>query len=123
MVGRRAGGRGDPPGRLVAGAGSSAGLDREPGRDALVAARSVRGGLGGRGGLLVHIQFRGSKDLLFTILSFRFAPELMVIISLYVIYQKLGLFDSYIGMIWVMQLVTIPMIVWITSRPRLQQGS
>jgi len=61
--------------------------------------------------------------LLFTILSFRFAPELMMIIPLYVIYQKLGLFDSYIGMIWVMQLVTIPMIVWITSRPRLQQGS
>lgn len=60
-----------------------------------------------------RFHFRGSKDLLFTILSFRFAPELMVIIPLYVIYQKLGLFDTYIGMIWVMQLVTIPMIVWI----------
>src|SRR3989337_237934 len=46
-------------------------------------------------------KFRGSESLLFTLLSFRFAPELTVIIPLYVIYQQLGLFDSYVGMIWV----------------------
>jgi multiple sugar transport system permease protein len=57
--------------------------------------------------------FRGANDLLFTILSFRFAPELMVIVPLYVIYQRLGLFDTYVGMIWVYQLITIPLIVWI----------
>ncbi len=58
-------------------------------------------------------EFRGANDLMFTILSFRFAPELMVIIPLYVIYQRLGLFDTYVGMIWILQLITIPMIVWI----------
>jgi len=58
-------------------------------------------------------RFRGSDDLLFTLLSFRFAPELMVIIPLYAIYQRLGLFDSYLGMIWVYQLITLPLIVWI----------
>ena len=58
-------------------------------------------------------QFRGGESLLFTLLSFRFAPELMVIIPLYVIYQKLGLFDTHLGLIWVYQLITLPLIVWI----------
>jgi multiple sugar transport system permease protein len=58
-------------------------------------------------------KFRGSESLLFTLLSFRFAPELTVIIPLYVLYQRLGLFDTYVGTIWVLQLVTLPLIVWI----------
>jgi multiple sugar transport system permease protein len=58
-------------------------------------------------------KFRGSESLLFTLLSFRFAPELTVIIPLYVIYQQLGLFDSYVGMIWVYQLIALPFVVWI----------
>ena len=58
-------------------------------------------------------KFRGSESLLFTLLSFRFAPELTVIIPLYVIYQQLGLFDSYTGMIWVYQLIALPFVVWI----------
>jgi multiple sugar transport system permease protein len=58
-------------------------------------------------------QFKGADNLLFTLLSFRFAPELMVIIPIYVIYQRLGLFDSHLGLIWVYQLITLPLIVWI----------
>ncbi|MGW0559804.1 carbohydrate ABC transporter permease [Streptomyces sp. NPDC003016] len=58
-------------------------------------------------------RFRGSENLMFTLLSFRFAPELTVIIPLFVLYQQLGLFDTYVGMIWVLQLVTLPLIVWI----------
>jgi multiple sugar transport system permease protein len=58
-------------------------------------------------------RFRGSNDLMFTILSFRFAPELMVIVPLFVIYNQLGLFDTRFGMIWVLQLVTMPLVVWI----------
>jgi multiple sugar transport system permease protein len=58
-------------------------------------------------------QFRGGESLLFTLLSFRFAPELMVIIPLLVIYRRLGLFDTHIGLIWVYQLITLPLIVWI----------
>jgi multiple sugar transport system permease protein len=58
-------------------------------------------------------RFRGSNDLMFTILSFRFAPELMVIVPLFVIYNQLGLFDTRVGMIWVLQLVTMPLVVWI----------
>ncbi|HEU4331729.1 MAG TPA: carbohydrate ABC transporter permease [Lapillicoccus sp.] len=58
-------------------------------------------------------KFRGSEDLMFNMLSFRFAPELMVIIPLFVIYNQVGLFDTKVGMIWVLQLVTMPLVVWI----------
>ena len=50
---------------------------------------------------------------MFNMLSFRFAPELMVIIPLFVIYNQVGLFDTKVGMIWVLQLVTLPLVVWI----------
>src|SRR3954470_19169989 len=58
-------------------------------------------------------QYRGSNDLMFQMLSFRFAPELMVIVPLFVIYNQIGLFDTTVGMIWVLQLVTMPLVVWI----------
>jgi multiple sugar transport system permease protein len=58
-------------------------------------------------------RYRGSEDLMFQMLSFRFAPELMVIVPLFVIYNQIGLFDTKVGMIWVLQLVTMPLVVWI----------
>ena len=58
-------------------------------------------------------RFRGSEGLLFNILSFRFAPELMVIVPLFVIYTQLRLFDTKVGLIWVFQLVTMPLVIWI----------
>ena len=58
-------------------------------------------------------RFKGSADLMFTILSFRFAPELMVILPLFLIYNQLGLFDTKLGLIWVLQLVTMPLVIWI----------
>ncbi|MEV0645468.1 carbohydrate ABC transporter permease [Phytomonospora sp. NPDC050363] len=58
-------------------------------------------------------RFKGSDNLMFTLLSFRFAPELLVIIPLAVIYRQLGLYDTAVGMIWVLQLVTMPLVVWI----------
>lgn len=58
-------------------------------------------------------KFKGSDDLMFNMLSFRFAPELMVIVPLFVIYNATGLFGTTVGMIWVLQLVTMPLIVWI----------
>ena len=58
-------------------------------------------------------KYRGSEDLMFQMLSFRFAPELMVIVPLFVIYNQVGLFDSTFGQIWVLQLVSMPLVVWI----------
>jgi multiple sugar transport system permease protein len=49
----------------------------------------------------------------FTILSFRFAPELAIILPLYAFYTKTGLYDSYVGMILVHQLITLPLMILI----------
>ncbi|MCG8641712.1 MAG: carbohydrate ABC transporter permease [Desulfobacterales bacterium] len=62
---------------------------------------------------LARYKFKGKEDLAFTILSFRFAPELLVIIPLFIIFQRIGLYDSYFGLMWVYQLITLPMIIWI----------
>lgn len=62
---------------------------------------------------IARFNFKGKEDLAFTILSFRFAPELMVIIPVYIFFQRMNLIDTYTGMIWVYQLITLPMIVWI----------
>lgn len=58
-------------------------------------------------------RYKGSDGLMFQMLSFRFAPELMVLVPLFVIYNTIGLFDTKAGMIWVLQLVTMPLVVWI----------
>ncbi len=62
---------------------------------------------------LARYHFKGKNDLAFTFLSFRFAPELVVIIPLSVIYRQLGLYDTYFGIIWVYQLVTLPLLIWV----------
>lgn len=54
------------------------------------------------------------EDVAFFILGFRFAPVLLVVIPLFNIFQAIGLYDTYLGMIWVYQVVTLPMIVWLS---------
>ena len=36
-----------------------------------------------------------------------------MILPLFFIYQKLGLIGSYFGLIWVYQLITLPLIIWV----------
>ncbi len=62
---------------------------------------------------LGRFRFKGRDDIAFTFLSFRFAPELLVIIPIYLIFQQIGLYDTYFGLIWVYQLITMPMVIWI----------
>ncbi len=62
---------------------------------------------------LARFRFRFKEDIAFTFLSFRFAPEIAVIIPIYILYQKLQLYNTYIGLILVYQLITLPLIVWI----------
>jgi multiple sugar transport system permease protein len=54
------------------------------------------------------------EDIAFFILGFRFAPVLLVVIPLFSLFQTMGLYDTYVGMIWVYQVVTLPMIVWLS---------
>ena len=58
-------------------------------------------------------KFRLGEDIAFTLLSFRFAPPLLVLLPLAIYFQQMGLIDTYIGLIWVYQLITLPLILWI----------
>ncbi|CAN5432859.1 carbohydrate ABC transporter permease [soil metagenome] len=58
-------------------------------------------------------KFKGSEDIAFTLLSFRFAPPLLVLLPLTLYFQQLGLANTYFGLIWVYQLICLPLILWI----------
>jgi multiple sugar transport system permease protein len=60
-----------------------------------------------------RFKFRLGEDIAFTLLSFRFAPPLLVLLPLALYYQDLGLDDTYIGLIWIYQLICLPLILWI----------
>ncbi len=60
-----------------------------------------------------RFKFRLGEDIAFTLLSFRFAPPLLVLLPLSLYFTDLGLNDTYIGLIWVYQLIALPLILWI----------
>jgi len=60
-----------------------------------------------------RFKFKGSEDIAFTLLSFRFAPPLLVLLPLTLYFQQLGLSNTYFGLIWVYQLICLPLILWI----------
>lgn len=60
-----------------------------------------------------RLKFRGSEDIAFTLLSFRFAPPLLVLLPLTIYFQQIGLANTYGGLIWVYQLIVLPLILWI----------
>ncbi len=62
---------------------------------------------------LARYDFKKKEDVAFQILSFKFAPEIMVILPIFLIFQKIGLYDSYFGLIWVYQLITMPLLIWV----------
>lgn len=62
---------------------------------------------------LSRARFKARHSIAFTFLSFRFAPELAVILPLFVIYRQLGLYDTYQGMILAHQLIALPLVIWI----------
>ena len=61
---------------------------------------------------LAKIQFRGRENIAFSIISLRFAPELFVILPLFILYRSVHLNNTYLGLIIAYQLVTFPLIVW-----------
>lgn len=62
---------------------------------------------------LARYSFKKKEDIAFTILSFKFAPEILVVLPLFMIYQKIGLYDTYFGLIWVYQLISMPLLIWV----------
>ena len=62
---------------------------------------------------LARYNFKKKEDIAFQILSFKFAPEILVVLPLFMIYQMLGIYDSYCGLIWVYQLISMPLLIWV----------
>lgn len=60
-----------------------------------------------------RFKFRLGEDIAFTLLSFRFAPPLLVLLPLSLYFKTLGLTNTYVGLIWVYQLICLPLILWI----------
>jgi multiple sugar transport system permease protein len=61
---------------------------------------------------IARLRFKAKESLAFTYLSFRFVPEITIILPLYVIYQKLQLYNTYVGLILVYQLIALPLMIW-----------
>ena len=62
---------------------------------------------------LARYNFKNKEDIAFQILSLKFAPEILVILPVFLIFQKIGLYDTYFGLIWVYQLITMPLVIWV----------
>ena len=62
---------------------------------------------------LARYNFKKKEDIAFQILSFKFAPEILVVLPLFMLYQKLHLYDTYLGLIWVYQLISMPLLIWV----------
>src|ERR1700758_4554934 len=60
-----------------------------------------------------RFKFRLGEDIAFTLLSFRFAPPLLVLLPLALYFQDLHLSNTYLGLVWVYQLISLPLILWI----------
>jgi multiple sugar transport system permease protein len=43
----------------------------------------------------------------------KFAPPLLVLLPLSLYFQQIGLDNTYFGLIWIYQLITLPLILWI----------
>jgi multiple sugar transport system permease protein len=60
-----------------------------------------------------RFKFRLGENIAFTLLSFRFAPPLLVLLPLALYFQDLHLNNTYIGLVWIYQLISLPLILWI----------
>lgn len=60
-----------------------------------------------------RFKFALGETIAFTLLSFRFAPPLLVLLPLSLYYQDLGLNDTFAGIVWVYQLIALPLVLWI----------
>jgi len=61
---------------------------------------------------LARFDFPLKGALAFTFMSFRFVPFIAFVIPLYLVYQQLGLYNTYSGLILAYQLITLPFTIW-----------
>jgi multiple sugar transport system permease protein len=61
---------------------------------------------------LARFSFPLKNALGFIFMSFRFVPFLAFVIPLYLLYQRVGLYNTHIGLILAYQLITLPFTIW-----------
>ena len=61
---------------------------------------------------LARFTFPLKNALAFGFMSFRFVPFIAFVIPLYLLYQQLGLYNTYAGLIFAYQLITLPFTIW-----------
>ncbi|MDB6001357.1 MAG: hypothetical protein JWP52_3056 [Rhizobacter sp.] len=54
-------------------------------------------------------------QLSFTILSLRMLPPIVPVIGFYLLYQEVGLFDTYTGLVIVYTFMNLPLVIWLLS--------
>jgi len=62
---------------------------------------------------LARYKIPRSKDIAFTILSFRFLPTIAIGLPMYILYANIGVYDSLIGLILIYVVLNLPFTVWI----------
>jgi multiple sugar transport system permease protein len=61
---------------------------------------------------LARYRFRFKEHLAFLFMSFRFAPFIAFLIPLYILFQRTGLYNTYHGLIFAYQIITLPFTIW-----------
>ena len=61
---------------------------------------------------MAFVPGRRTKDLLMWMLSTKMMPAVAVMIPLYLLFQRLGLIDTRIGLVVALMLMNLPIIVW-----------
>ena len=61
---------------------------------------------------LARFDFPLKNALAFVLMSFRFVPFIAFVIPLYLLYQRLGLYNTHAGLILAYQLITLPFTIW-----------
>ena len=65
-------------------------------------------------GVFFFIQGKiGNADILFWIISQRILPPVVVVLPIYIMFQRIGLLDTHIAMILTYAVVNLPIVVWL----------
>lgn len=63
--------------------------------------------------VLARMTFKGREDIHFFYLTLYFMPPMLILIPLFVFYNKTGLYNTHLGIILVLQLINLPLVVLI----------
>lgn len=61
---------------------------------------------------MAFVPGRKTKDLLMWMLSTKMMPAVAVMIPLYLLFQRMGLIDTKIGLVLALMLMNLPIIIW-----------